>query len=59
MWLSMKARWVFSDQGGSGGWGRDLWEKFPSLKIVKSYCFGECYNSIKKMQKEEEKEEEL
>jgi hypothetical protein len=41
------------------GGGGDLWKNFPSLKIVKSYCFGECYNNTKKMQKEEDKEEEL
>jgi hypothetical protein len=41
--------------GGKWGEGRDLWKNFPSFKIVKSCCFGKCYNSTKKMQNEEEK----
>jgi hypothetical protein len=52
----MKARWVFSDWGEVQV-GRDLCKNFTSLKIVQSCCFGECYNSTKKMQGEEEEEE--
>jgi hypothetical protein len=36
------------------GGGRDLCKNFPSLKIVQSCCFGDCYNITKKMQEEEE-----